>query len=160
MKQKRNKVNVDYYLSHNCYNFQEKKYQSKGKGDISIELTRTDKDKLVAICVFRNNAFKILFQGSIINKISSLTPNNKNFKHIIVIQKLFAVNESNKKPEAKSVRLEFQTEKDFNLFKEKFEKTMQILDQNDLSNFPNRSVEKSKNKNKEEDVNDKKSQDN
>lgn len=121
------------------YNFVDKKYQSKGKGDIAIELTRTDKDKVVAICVYRNNALKILFQGNIIYKVTSLTLNNKNFKHIIVVQKLFAMNESTNKPEGKSVKLEFQSENDFNQFNEKFEKAIEIVDNNDISVFPVRN---------------------
>jgi hypothetical protein len=133
------------------YNFTDKKYQSKGKGDISLELIRTDNNKVIAMCVYRNNALKILFKANLISKITTITTSNKNFKHIIVIQKLFANNESTTKPEAKIVRLVFQSENDFILFKDKFERAIQILDSNDLTVFPPKVNESQKAENESKD---------
>ena len=118
------------------YNFEAKKYQSKGKGDVSLELTRMANNTITAMCAFRNNALKILFQANVIASVTNLNINNRNYKYIIVIQKLFSINESTNKPEAKSVKLEFHTENDFNMFKNMFENVVVILQNKDLSVFP------------------------
>jgi len=118
------------------YNFESKIYQSKGKGDVSLELTRTANNTISAIFAFRNNALKILFQGNVLANVTNLNLNTKNYKYIIVIQKLYSINESTNKPEAKSVKLEFNSEGDFNTFKEKFKDVGDIIHKNDFSVFP------------------------
>lgn len=121
------------------YNFDQKKYLSKGKGDLSIELTRTNNDQVAGVVVYRNNALKILFQSNIMKNVTNIVASNKNFKHIISIQKMFNINTSTNKPEPNAAKLVFQSENDFELFKEKFGKVLEILEKNDLSVFPPKS---------------------
>ena len=118
------------------YNFEEKKYKSRGKGEISIELTKTEKEIVVAYLVYRNSALVSLFNAQILKGVTSLQSVSKNFKFFGVVQKLAGKSESTGKAESKSVKLNFISEKESDVFKGKFNGVLKILESNDDSHFP------------------------
>ncbi len=87
------------------YDFANKKYISIGKGDFSIEFSKTDEKKENPLLIFRNSVLKILFQGIFKAGVTKLETVNKNFKTISVIQKALLINEQTKKLEFKSVKI-------------------------------------------------------
>jgi hypothetical protein len=118
------------------YNFEEKKYKSKGKGELSIDLIRTDKDIVLGYLVYRNSALLSLFNAQIVKSVSTFETSAKNFRYFGVVQKLMGINETTNKSEIKAVRLSFINQKDSENFKEKFDETLKVLVKNDLSLFP------------------------
>lgn len=87
------------------YDFQIKKYNSIGKGDFSVEFSKTDEKKESPLLIFRNAVLKILFQGLFKPGLTKLETVNKNFKTVSVIQKALVINENTKKFEFKSVKI-------------------------------------------------------
>lgn len=122
------------------YNFDEKKYNSKGKGDLSIELIKTDKDNIMAVCVYRNSTFAALFKANIIKNVTNCESVMKNYKYYALLKKVISINESTKKNEVKTVKLQFISEKDSQNFMDKFKLSQQILEKNDLSLLTQTSV--------------------
>jgi len=118
------------------YNFEEKKYKSKGKGELSIDLVRTEKNIVLAYLVYRNSALVCLFNAQIVKNVSAFETSTKNFRYYGVVQKLLGINEITNKAETKAIRLSFINQKDSENFKEKFEQTLKVLLSNDLSLFP------------------------
>lgn len=118
------------------YNYSEKKYHSKGKGDLSIEISKNEEStKLYPIVVYRNNAYFTLFKAGYLTGVTSFETTNKNFKTIGLLQRLFKVNESTKKPEPQTIKFYFPSEQSYKHFKEKFDKMKTIVDQKDFSVF-------------------------
>jgi hypothetical protein len=118
------------------YDFAEKKYKSKGKGEFSIELMKTEAGTVLAVCVYRNTAMVSLFSATIFKGATNFEAGSKNFKPFVVIQKLAGKNETSGKTENKCAKLLFSSEKDSKHFAEKFNESLQILEKNDLSLFP------------------------
>lgn len=131
------------------YDFCEKKYKSKGKGDFSIELIKSEnKDNntcsILAVCMYRNSTFMTLFSASIFKGVTNFQAGSKNFKNFVVIQKLLGKNESTGKNENKSAKLVFINENDSKLFAEKFDEAVKVLEKNDFSIFPKNENENEK----------------
>jgi hypothetical protein len=124
------------------YSYEDKKYFSKGKGEISLELTKSDKENVLALCIFRNSSFMSLFCSNILKGVTICESVTKKFKYFALIQKMVNRDESTGKNIVKSVKLAFFNEKDSILFKEKFKVLLEVLEKNDLSLLREESTEK------------------
>lgn len=102
------------------YDFQAKKYNSIGKGDFSIEFSKTDEEHESPLLIFRNAVLKILFQGIYKPGLTKLETVNKNFKTVSVIQKTIVINENTKKIEFKSVKILHSNDSESKSLIEKF----------------------------------------
>ena len=71
------------------YDFDKKKYVSKGKGTISIETYQnTVNQTLNAMFVFRNEGgMNILYRGNILSDLTSIDKSNKPFSNIVFVSK-------------------------------------------------------------------------
>lgn len=76
------------------YDFDKKKYCSKGKGSISLEIYQNAVTKrITAILVFRNEGgLKILYQGNILSDVTSIDRSNKPIP-VLFVSKVFTVKE-------------------------------------------------------------------
>lgn len=74
------------------YNFNERKYISKGKGCLSIEATKNDKEYYL---VFRNHAMNILFQGRLVPNITTFSSPEKKYSLVITVNKLLMKDDNN-----------------------------------------------------------------
>lgn len=76
------------------YDFDKKKYCSKGKGSISLEIYQNSVTKRVtAILVFRNEGgLKILYQGNILSDVTSIDRSNKPIP-VLFVSKVFTMKE-------------------------------------------------------------------
>lgn len=104
------------------YDFVQKKYNSIGKGDFTIEYSKTDINKQTPLLIFRNSVLKILFQGIFKNGITKLETVKKNFKTISIVQKAFVYNEEAKKFDYKAVKINHVNEMESNTLIEAFAK--------------------------------------
>lgn len=117
------------------YDFGGKKYNSKGKGDLSIELVKTENENnasIIAFLIYRNTALSTLFKANIV-KQSTCEKVSRNFKNFAVLNKLVYKSEVNDKSEIKSVKLRFSNEQTMEDLVKKFNFTKDIIEKNDLT---------------------------
>ena len=109
------------------YNFKENKYFSKGQGTVSMETyVNQQSKKLTAIIVFRGvGGFKILFQGNILNDVSSVDRSKKPMTRLLYVSKIFTMDEG--KLTNNALKIKFTTVDDENEFYGKFEELSQKL---------------------------------
>jgi hypothetical protein len=118
------------------YDFDNKNYNKKGKGDLSIELTlNSNKDKMIAALVYRTATCFVLFQATVLKDITTLEVLEKNYQHIGMINKLFIV--SNGKGKNASVKITFSSESNKQEFEKKWKDLNIMLGRNDLEIFKN-----------------------
>ena len=89
-------ITIDYFelLYEIYYDFDKKKYCSKGKGSISLEIYQNAVTKrITAILVFRNEGgLKILYQGNILSDVTSIDRSTKPIP-VLFVSKVFTMKE-------------------------------------------------------------------
>lgn len=107
-----------YFCEISEYNFTQKQYIHKGKGQLSIEATKNEKEHYI---VFRNHAMNILFQARIVPNITTIYHTSIQLNLILTIDKLLMKDDKNKiHPKAIKVKLVSEDDKttflkDFNV---------------------------------------------
>jgi hypothetical protein len=124
------------------YDFNEKKYHSKGKGEFSVELTKNEKgDKISAVGVFRGST-TILFNGVIVSNVTKHEVKPKDYNNLFLIHNL--LEKVNEKIERRTAKLSFPTNKSQSECKKLEEQWLElerILSTNDVSIFNHKLID-------------------
>ena len=98
------------------YDYETKKFVSKGEGRISIEKYTVD-DKEIFKLIMRNPKSKLIFfSGNIIEKKTSINVKNEKNKFVLSVKNLMSFEQEQKKFFVSSVLIKFHNEKDENEF--------------------------------------------
>ena len=114
-------IHIDNFY---VYSKENKKYISKGNGFLSIE-TSKDKNKKSSVIVFRNHGGNKLVEGFIINNLSKIITEEKNYKNIATVYYLSMNNLG--KNEIGIAKIPFSNIEIFNDFKKVFEESIKYV---------------------------------
>ena len=114
-------IHIDNFY---VYSKENKKYISKGNGFLSIE-TSKDKNKKSSVIVFRNHGGNKLVEGFIINNLSKIITEEKNYKNIAIVYYL-SINNLGKK-ELNVAKIPFSNIELFQNFKKAFEDSIKYV---------------------------------
>ena len=114
-------IHIDNFY---VYSKENKKYISKGNGFLSIEISK-DKNKKSSVIVFRNHGGNKLVEGFIINNLSKIITEEKNYKNISTVHYL-SINNLGKN-EIGIAKIPFSNIELFKSFKNAFEEGIKYV---------------------------------